>query len=206
MRWLFSAGIVGSLLLAGVASASTVGCSEFAPEFAPLVARLGPMVGEPTGCVPPAGPGGDLVQTTSTGFVYLRAGESLPIFTTGREFWALEPGGMEHWAGTPHLGFAPPGAAAPYGEPAVATLPPPGTYPLAEAVTVMSGPASADGVLTVQRGQDLYWIAEAAACRHTQVEAGQVLFVRWSGAFASPGSELVMLGGGACPILDGGPR
>ena len=204
MRWWFSASMVGSLLLVGVAGARSASCSDFAPELAPLAAQLGPVVGEPRGCAIPAGPGGDTVQLTSTGFAYLRDGT--PMFTTGREFWALEPAGMEHWTGTVHMGFAPPSGAAPYGEPGAATLPAPGSYPAVEAVTVLAGPDPADGSLTVRRGPEVYWIAEDSACRHTQVAAGQTLFVRWSEVFAGPGSELLVLDGRACPITGGGPR
>ena len=206
MRSWFGAGIVGSFLLVGVAGANTAGCAEFAPEFAPLAAQLGPLIGEPTGCVGVSGPGGDLVQPTTTGFAYLRAGEGVPMFTTGREFWALEPAGLEQWTGTAHLGFAPPNGAAPYESPASLALTPPGSYPRIEAVTVLAGPDVADGVLTVQRGQERYWIAEEAACRHGGVAVGQTLFVRWAGVFGGPGSELLALGEGACPIAEGGPR
>ncbi len=39
-----------------------------------------------------------------------------------------------------------------------------------------------------------------------QVAVGQTLFVRRSDAFAGPGAELLVLGEGACPIAEGGPR
>ena len=90
--------------------------------------------------------------------------------------------------------------------PAPVALPAPGTYPLVEPVTALTGSDPVEGSLTVQRGHEVYWLREEPACRHVQVAAVQTLFVRRSDAVAGPGAELLVLGEGACPIVDGGPR
>ena len=206
MRRVFGVLIGVASLISMTAAGLALGadsCADFAPAFAPLAERLGPAMGAPTGCPLTGLGGGDLVQMTSTGFAYLRAGEGVPMFTTGREFWALEPGGLEHWTGSAHMGFAPPGAAGSSDAPA-AVAPPPGavSYARLEAVTVTG---FADAAVAVERAGQAYRLDADAACGLAAAD-GQTAFVRSPGAFGGPGSALIMPGLGECPVLAAEPR
>jgi hypothetical protein len=73
---------------------------SFHHGFAALRAELGTIVGEPVGCAHPRGDDGDMVQTTTTGYVFWRKATNIPIFSDGRRNWGLTPSGLVYWEGS----------------------------------------------------------------------------------------------------------
>lgn len=201
--------VAGSLSLPAIAAAAALGRAacplaptpQFTADFVALKGHLGAAMGEPMDCMRAEG-SPDAVQPTTAGFAY-RRGDGPPTFTTGREFWALTPSGLEHWIGTPHSGFNPPAAPATATEPV--TLPPTGTYATVEAVTVLEVDGRADGELVVRRGASSYRLQRGVGCAEASIAIGWTAFIRSPGEFAGEGSELLVSGGGgACPIVESG--
>ena len=67
--------------------------------FAALKARLGDTMGTPLSCER-AGPLGDSLQQTTTGYARYDKVTNTPTFTRGSEHWALTVRGLVHWSGT----------------------------------------------------------------------------------------------------------
>ena len=205
-RRLMTLALGSALVLAALLAGSprlTSACSPaLAPEFAALKAQLGALMGEPTDCPRAEAASGDLLQPTTTGFAYRHAADGPASFTTGREFWALMPAGVEHWTGSAHLGFAPPSLnPAPAGEAAVGPVPAPGTYPAVEAVTAVEAPDAAAQALLVQGAGGRSLLALAPGCADIAPATGQTLFLRSPDPATGAPAELIALGGGGrCPI------
>ncbi|HZO29175.1 MAG TPA: hypothetical protein VFH48_24640 [Chloroflexota bacterium] len=72
---------------------------SFQDGFVALTAELGAIVGEPVECAHPLGPTGDVIQRTTTGYVYWRKITNTPAFTDGRRHWGLTPSGLVYWEG-----------------------------------------------------------------------------------------------------------
>jgi hypothetical protein len=122
---LLSAGSVWALAqLAPFCQASEA--PTFAMPLAALQGALGPAMGAPVECAHVDPTSGDLVQQTSTGLAYVRAGTGLPTFTDGASHWALTPMGLLAWdtgALDPPAGLIPVGVPGVPGAPGAPGLP-----------------------------------------------------------------------------------
>jgi S1-C subfamily serine protease len=71
---------------------------QFGPDFAPLKAQLGDMMGDPVECEHVAGGSTDTVQQTTTGLAFHHAQSQLPAFTDGTDHWAIVDGNLVSWS------------------------------------------------------------------------------------------------------------
>jgi hypothetical protein len=163
-------------------------------------------MGDPTECEHAVPNSGDVLQRTTTGLALYRRDTNTPMFTNGREHWALTPDGVEHWSGW-HGSAAPAGVAAPrIVDEALASLPAAETYTPVEAVTIVDVVGDANRLLVVRRDETVYLIETDGGCAGQPASAGGVAFVVSPNEFAGPDSRLILtLGGGECPITTGRP-
>jgi hypothetical protein len=176
---------------------------SFLLGFASLQTSLGSSMGEPTECEHVDPVSGDAFQRTTTGLALYRRDTNTPMFTNGREHWALTPDGLVSWSGW-HGSAAPREVAAPRlvdeaqipGDAA-------GTYTRVDAVTIINVLDDQYVRLVVQRDETRLLITTDGGCATQRASTGGVAFVVSPDGFAAPGSRLILtLGGGECLIVE----
>jgi hypothetical protein len=156
-------------------------------------------MGEPLACAQRDVIGSDVVQLTTKGFAYMHRGSGALSFTTGHEFWALMPAGIEHWTGSLHGGMDPPsmvpGRAA---LPAITSAPAAESYATVSAVVLMQAPDAVDGALVIEHDGTLYRMVLEPGEPSLALTVGQPLFIRSAGAFDAADAEVTagVSGGG----------
>ena len=201
--------IVGALLASGADAATPLSRPACPPgqgprfvQFAALEEQLGAAMGSPTECERTNPQTGDLFQQTTTGLAFYDRATDTPTFTAGNRRWALTAAGLTQWTGGWHAGLLPPGTAAPPSESADAQVPPPSTYPILQAATVVRRPDRAGTALVVGHAGTRYQIEGDAGCLAGVPDEGQPVFVLSAGSFAEPGALLITaVRGRECPIL-----
>jgi hypothetical protein len=170
---------------------------EHAATFARLKDQLGDTMGEPLACTQRDAAGGDVVQPTTKGFAYMHRGSGAPSFTTGHEFWALMPAGIEHWTGSLHGGMDPPsmvpGRAAPLES---LNAPAAESYATVFSVVLMQAPDPADGALVIEHDGTFYRAVPEPGEPGLGLTVGQTLFIRATGAFDAADAEVIAVGSG----------
>ena len=203
--------IVGALLASGADAATPLPRPACPPgqaprfvQFAALQEQLGAAMGSPIECERANPQTGDRFQQTTTGLAFYDRATATPTFTAGTEHWALTAAGLTQWTGGWHAGLLPPGAAGPPSEPPDAQVPPPSTYPILRAATVVRRPDPAGATLVVGHAGARYRIEGEAGCLADAPDVGEPVFVLSPDAFAEPGALLITaVRGRECPILAG---
>ena len=91
--------------------------------FANLHEQLGTAMGDPIECEHADVETGDTYQRTTTGLALYRPDTNTPMFTNGREHWALTASGLAYWSGW--HGSAAPAASSPPVRTSPSRSPPP---------------------------------------------------------------------------------
>jgi hypothetical protein len=179
---------------------------SFLSGFASLQTNLGSSMGEPTECEHVDPVSGDTFQRTTTGLALYRRDTNTPMFTNGREHWALTSDGLVHWSGW-HGSAAPREVAAPrLVDEAQTPGDAPGTYTHVDAVTIVEVLDDEYVRLVVQRDDVRLLITTDGSCATQRTSTGDIAFVVSPDAFAAPGSRLILtLGGGECLIVEAHP-
>ena len=171
--------------------------------FASLQTSLGSSMGEPTECEQVDPVSGDGFQRTTTGLALYRRDTNTPMFTNGREHWALTPDGLVSWSGW-HGSAAPREVAAPrFVDEAQTPGDAAGTYTRVDAVTIVDVLDDEYVRLVVLRDEARLLITTDGGCATQRTSTGGIAFVVSPDAFAAPGSRLILtLGGGECLIVE----
>jgi hypothetical protein len=207
-RYAVALAIVASLCSPAVATRADPGCPageapSFALGFADLRAHVGAAMGDPVECEHVEPGAGDSYQRTTTGLALYRHDTNTPMFTNGREHWALTPEGMAHWSGW-HGSAAPSGVAAPrLPDEAQAPATETAAYTRVEAVTVVAVLDDDNRRVAVQKEGATFLITTDGGCAARRTGSGEVAFVVSPGTFAGPNSRLILtLDGPECPIAE----
>ncbi len=175
--------------------------------FASLQTRLGSSMGDPTECERVEPVSGDVFQRTTTGIALYRRDTNTPMFTNGREHWALTSDGVAHWTGW-HGSAAPLEVAAPrIFDEAQAPVAGVGAYTSVEAVTIVDVLDDNNVRLVVRRDETTFDVKTDGGCAPQRAVPGGVAFVVSPDTFAGPASRLILaLGEGDCLIVEASPR
>jgi len=178
---------------------------SFLLGFASLQTSLGSSMGEPTECEHVDPVSGDAFQRTTTGLALYRRDTNTPMFTNGREHWALTSDGLMYWSGW-HGSAAPREGAAPrLVDEAQAPGDAAGAYMRVDAVTIVDVLDDEYVRLVVQREETRLPITTDGGCATQSMSTGGVAFVVSPEAFAGPGSRLILTLGGECQIVEAPP-
>jgi hypothetical protein len=175
----------------------------FSLGLASLHARIGSVMGDPLECEHADPATGMTMQQTTTGLALYRSDTNTPMFTNGREHWALTPEGVSHWSGW-HGDAGPFGASTQHAPDDTGAPEVPRAAPArVEAVTIVDVFDGADRRFVIARDQSRYLLRIDTACSMDRFPAGSLAFVVSSSEpDGRAGALLVTLDGVECRITD----